>query len=138
MVAVAGTDDRDRRVVVVHLRWLGASVSAGALGSRSGPGVLAGRCSSRDGIVGSTKWPIRATASARADGPHYYYYYYYDARPYDGAHHDACPFEAPRYDKDAHSVSNCLSISLAYGVPCGIVVCIALTGSIDRGREDAA
>jgi hypothetical protein len=95
--------------------------------------VLAGHCSSRDGVVGSTKWPIRATASARANGPHYY-----DACPYDGAHHDACPFDAPRYDKDADSVSNCLSISLAYGVPCGFAVFFTPTGSIDRGREDAA
>jgi hypothetical protein len=92
--------------------------------------VLAGHCSSRHGIVCSTKWPIRATASARANGPHHYY----DACPYDGAHHDACPFDAPRYDKDADSVSNCL----AYGVPCGFAVSFSLTGSIDGGREDAA
>ena len=110
---------------MVHLRWVGASVSARALGTRSGPGVLAGHCSSRDGVVGSTKWHIRATASARANGPHYY-----DACPYDGAHHDACPFDAPRYDKDADSVFNCL----AYG----FAVSFALTGSIDGGREDAA
>jgi hypothetical protein len=133
VVAVGVSGGRVRCVVVVRLRWLGASDSARTLGTRSGPGVLAGHCSSRDGVVGSTKWHIRATASARANGPHYY-----DACPYDGAHHDAYPFDAPRYDKDADSVSNCLSISLAYGVPCGFVVCIALTGSIDRGREDAA
>jgi hypothetical protein len=119
---------------VVRLRWLGASVSARALGTRSGPGVLAGHCSSRDGVVGSTEWPIRATASARANGPHHYY----DARPYDGAHHDACPFDAPRYDNYVDRVSNCLSISLAYGVPCGFAVSFSLTGSIDGGRENAA
>jgi len=95
--------------------------------------VLASHCSSRDGVVGSTKWPIRATASARANGPHYY-----DARPDYCTHHDACPFDAPRYDKDADSVSNCLSISLAYGVPCGFAVSFSLTGSIDGGREDDA
>jgi hypothetical protein len=115
---------------VVRLRWLGASVGARALGTHSGPGVLAGHCSSRDGVVGSTEWPIRATASARANGPHHYY----DARPYDGAHHDACPFDAPRYDKEADSVSNCL----AYGVPCGFAVSFALSWSIDGGRENAA
>jgi hypothetical protein len=133
VVAVGVSGGRVRCVVVVRLRWLGASDSARTLGTRSGPGVLAGHCSSRDGVVGSTKWHIRATASARANGPHYY-----DACPYDGAHHDACPFDAPRYDKDADSVSNCLSISLAYGVPCGFAVFFTPTGSIDRGREDAA
>lgn len=123
MVAVGGSGGRVRYVVVVRLRWLGASVSSRALGTRSGPGVLAVHCSSRDGVVGSTEWPIRATASARANSPHHYY----DARPYDGAHHDACPFDAPRYDKDADSVSNCL----AYGVPCGLAVSFSLTGSIE-------
>jgi hypothetical protein len=124
VVAVGVSGGRVRCVVVVRLRWLGASVGARALGTRSGPGVLAGHCSSRDGIVGSTEWPIRATASARANSPHHHYY---DARPYDGAHHDACPFDAPRYDKDADSVSNCL----AYGVPCGLAVSFSLTGSIE-------
>ena len=89
--------------------------------------MLASRGGSRDGIVGSTKWPIRATASARANGPHHHY----DARLYDGAHHDACPFDAPRYDKDADSVSDLLSISGAYGVPCGFTVSFTLTGSIE-------
>jgi hypothetical protein len=129
VVAVGVSGDRVRCVVVVRLRWLGASVSARALGTRSGPGVLASHCSSRHGVVGSTKWPIRAPASARANGPHYY-----DARPDYCAHHDACPFDAPRYDKDADSVSNCL----AYGVACGFAGSFALTGSIDGGREDAA
>ena len=105
---------------------MGPSVSARSARGGADPGVLAGRCSSRDGIGGSTEWPIRATASARANSPHYY-----DARPYDGAHHDACPFDAPRYDKDADSVSDLLSISLAYGVPCGFTVSFSLTGSIE-------
>ena len=105
---------------------MGPSVSARSARGGADPGVLAGRCSSRDGIVGSTEWPIRATASARANRPHHYY----DARPYDGAHHDACPFDAPRYDKYADRASNCL----AYGVPCGFAVSFSLTGSIDGGR----
>jgi hypothetical protein len=126
VVAVGVSGGRVRCVVVVRLRWLGASDSARTLGTRSGPGVLAGHCSSRDGVVGSTKWHIRATASARANGPHHYY----DARPDYCTHHDACPFDAPRYDKDADSVFNCL----AYG----FAVSFALTGSIDGGREDAA
>ena len=135
MVAGGVSGGRVRCIVVVRLRWLGASVSARALGTRSGPGVLAGHCSSRDGVVGSTEWPIRATASARANRPHHHYY---DARPDYGTHHDACPFDAPRYDKYADSVSNCLSNCLAYGVPCGFAVSFSLTGSIDGGREDAA
>jgi hypothetical protein len=124
VVAVGVSGGRVRCVVVVRLRWLGASDSARTLGTRSGPGVLAGHRSSRDGIVGSTEWPIRATASARANSPHHHYY---DARPDYGAHHDACPFDAPRYDKYADSVSNCL----AYGVPCGLAVSFSLTGSIE-------
>jgi hypothetical protein len=113
---------------------VGPSVSARTARGGANPGVLAGHGGSRDGVVGSTEWPIRATASARANGPHHYY----DARPYDGAHHDACPFDAPRYDNYVDRVSNCLSISLAYGVPCGFAVSFSLTGSIDGGRENAA
>jgi hypothetical protein len=121
VVAVGVSGGRVRCVVVVRLRWLGASVSARALGTRSGPGVLAGHCSSRDGVVGSTEWPIRATASARANGPHHYY----DARPYDGAHHDASPFDAPRDYRGADCVTDLLCISLT------LTVSFGLTGSIE-------
>jgi hypothetical protein len=102
--------------------------------------VPAGHGGSRDGIGGSTEWPIRAACPPRANDSHHY-----DARPFDGTHHDARPFARSHYDRDADGVSDLLSISGAYGVPCGFTVSFALTGSIEgdggccsTGREDSA
>lgn len=115
MVAVGASGGRVRCVVVVRLRWLGASVSARAPSARAGPGVLAGRGGGRGGVVSSAEWPVRAACPPREDG----------------YHHDASPFDGPRYDKNADGVSYRLSISLAYGVPCGVAVSYRLTGSIE-------
>jgi hypothetical protein len=88
--------------------------------------VLAGHGGSRDGIGGSTEWPIRAACPPGANGSHHY-----DPRPFDGAHHDARPFDRSRYDRDADEVSDLLSISGVYGVPCGFIISFTLTGSIE-------
>jgi hypothetical protein len=114
VVGVGGSDGRVRRVVVVRLRRVGASVSARAPSARAGPGVLAGRGGGRGGVVGSTEWPIRA-ASPRANGPR----------------HDASPFDEPRYDKNADGVPDRLSICLAHGVPCGFALSYGLTGALE-------
>jgi hypothetical protein len=111
---------------------VGPSVSARTARGGADPGVLAGHGGSRDGIGGSTEWPIRAACPPRANGSHHY-----DPRPFDGANHDARPFDRSRYDRDADEVSDLLSISGAYGVPCGFTVSFTLTRSIE-GVEDVA
>jgi hypothetical protein len=95
---------------------VGPSVSAHTARGGADPGVLAGRGGSRDGIGGSTEWPIRAACPPGANCSH---------------HHDARPFDRSRYDRDADDVSDLLSISGAYGVPCGFTVSFSLTGSIE-------
>jgi hypothetical protein len=94
---------------------VGPSVSAHTARGGADPGVLAGRGGSRDGIGGSTEWPIRAACPPAANCPH----------------HDARPFDRSRYDRDADDVSDLLSISGTYGVPCGFAVSFPLTGSIE-------
>jgi hypothetical protein len=100
---------------------VGPSVSARTARGGADPGVLAGHGGSRDGIGGSTEWPIRATTSARANDSHHY-----DPRPFDGAHHDASPFDAPRDYRGADCVTDLLSISLT------LTVSFGLTGSIEE------
>jgi phosphatidylethanolamine-binding protein (PEBP) family uncharacterized protein len=107
---------------------VGPSVSARTARGGADPGVLAGHGGSRDGIGGSTEWPIRAACPPRANGSHHY-----DPRPFDGSHHyDPRPFDRSRYDRAADGVSDRLTISLAYGVPygvpCGFAVSFTLTG----------
>jgi hypothetical protein len=60
VVAVGGGGGRVRRVVVVRLRWVGASVGASTACDRAVCGVLAGLRGDRGGVVGGTQWPIRA------------------------------------------------------------------------------
>jgi hypothetical protein len=95
---------------------VGPSVSARTARGGADPGVLAGHGGSRDGIGGSTEWPIRAACPPRANGSH---------------HYDPRPFDRSRYDRDADGVSDLLSIYSAYGVPCGFAVSFTLTGSIE-------
>jgi hypothetical protein len=83
--------------------------------------MLAGHGGSRDGIGGSTEWPIRAACPPGANGSHHY-----DHRPFDGAHHDASPFDAPRDYRADDVVTNRLSISLT------LTVSFGLTGSIEE------
>ena len=88
VVAVGASGGRVRCVVVVRLRWLGASVSA------------------------------------RAAIKHILHHY--DPRPFDGAHHDASPFDSPRDYRGADCVTDLLSISLT------LTVSFGLTGSIEE------
>src|SRR5215210_3119969 len=112
VVAVGSSDGRVRRVVVVRLRRMGASVSAPTLGGCASSGLLAGRGGGRGRVVGSTEWPIRAAAPPRANGPH----------------HDARPLDRARNDGAADGVADRRSISLAHGVSFGLTESIEEAG----------